>query len=41
MEETGRNAPRLWRLRAEWIPAYAGTMVLGARRAATGRKAGG
>ena len=25
--ETGRVAPRLWRLRAEWIPAYAGMTV--------------
>ena len=24
MVETGRNAPRLWRYRADWIPAYAG-----------------
>ena len=27
-----RMAPRLWRLRADWIPAYAGMTVMGARR---------
>ena len=29
VRETGRDAPRLWRLRVDWIPAYAGMTVVG------------